>query len=683
MLGLVSATSVCALELVSVNHEGTDSGNGSSSYSKISADGRFVVFTSSSDDLVSMDSNGRPDVFVRNLKNGTTTLVSINQAGTNSGNGLSNSPSISADGRFVVFASSADNLVSINTNNYSNVYLRDLQNGTTTLVSVNKDGNPSRGYSFTNPKISASGQFVTFESGATDLVNIDGDVYWDVFVRDLQNGITSLVSVNKDGTGYGNLDSDWATISADGRFVAFESFSTDLVSVDTNNYTDVFVRDLHSGTTKLVTINKEGSDSGSGGSFNSAISADGRFVAFVSEADDLVSMDSNGKMDVFVRDLQSETTTLVSVNHEGTGSGNSTSGSRYPYNRYPFSLDISADGRFVTFSSYADNLVPMAINRNYNVFVRDLQNETTTLVSANKDGTNSGNAHSIWPRISADGRFVVFSSMANDLVSRDSNSKSDVFVRDLQSGTTTLASVNREGNDSANNDSYPHAISQDGRFVTFESIANDLVVTDTNGQSDIFVFEMGLPKSLTFDAPRVNAGDEMEGIVTLNAPAPTGGTLISLRSTKPNVAAVPNSLMIPAGSDFGRFVVSTTSETCSTRVGILATKSNTTVSKYLDVDSEHAIAPKPRGFNKMSRGERLSLYWNAMPDVDQFIIDRKRTNRSWKNIGELDGGQRFFIPPPQIPCVGYQYRLRAVNQYCRPSAAAYIGHLYDDGSCPF
>jgi Tol biopolymer transport system component len=210
------------------------------------------------------------------------------------------------------------------------------------------------------------------------------------------------------------------------------------------------------------------------------ISADGRYLAFYSNADDLVATDTNGTWDVFVRDIQSETTTLVSVNKDGTDSGND----------YSMVSAISADGRYVAFSSIADDLVATDTNGKMDVFVRDLQSGTTTLVSVNKDGTDSGTHGSHYPEISADGRFVTFYSLADNLVATDNNAMGDTFVRDLQSRTTTLVSVNKEGTDSANGHSNPSMISADGRVVAFQSDADDLATADTNGMEDVFAVEV-------------------------------------------------------------------------------------------------------------------------------------------------------------------------------------------------
>ena len=490
--------------LVSVNTAGTAGGNYFDPV--VSANGRFVAFVSFASDLVTNDTNDTNatlDIFVRDLKTGTTSLVSVNSAGTGSGNRASDLPAISADGRFVAFRSAASDLVANDTNRTFDVFVRDLKTGTTTLVSVNSagtgSGNESSGSAIARgeeiaapPVISADGRFVAFVSFARDLVDNDTNGNQsDVFVRDLKTGTTTLVSVNSAGTGSGGGTSYAPVISADGRFVAFLSNAADLVAADDSNVTfDVFVRDLKTRTTTLASVNSAGTRSGGGTA--PVISADGRFVAFLSDASDLVANDINGAFtDVFVRDLRTGTTTLVSVNKAGTSSWAADSSA----------AAMSADGRFVTFVSDASDLVTIDTNRRQDVFVRDLQTGTTTLVSVNSVGTGSGDSLSFGPAISPDGRFVAFVSSASDLVTNDSNRTFDVFLRDLKTATTTLVSVNSAGigGDRASGllpagDAFliaVPAISADRRFVAFVSLASDLVANDTNGATDVFVRRIG------------------------------------------------------------------------------------------------------------------------------------------------------------------------------------------------
>ncbi|MEG4112524.1 MULTISPECIES: calcium-binding protein [unclassified Microcoleus] len=393
--------------------------------SSISADGRFVAFAYGTS-LVPAGASGSGDIFVRDLSTNTTTPVSVDSAGNRAmGVGFfpgSFSPSISADGRFVAFESNATNLVPGDTNSYGAIFARDLSTNTTTLVSVDSAGNRGNNYSL-SPSISADGRFVAFYSNATNLV--PGDNYnFDIFVRDTLANTTTPVSVDSAGD-RGNNDSYRPSISADGRFVAFESDATNLVPGDTNNGRDIFVRDTLANTTTRVSVDSAG-DRGNSDSYRPSISADGRFVAFESDATNLVPGDTNNRKDIFVRDTLANTTTLVSV---------SSSGDRaigfdfFPGSRSP---SISPDGRFVAFSSDAINLVPGDTNYYEDIFMRDTIAKTTTLVSVSGAG-DRGNGYSLSPSISADGRFVAFYSQAANLVPGDTNNSGDIFVVDLTS----------------------------------------------------------------------------------------------------------------------------------------------------------------------------------------------------------------------------------------------------------
>ena len=463
-------------QLVSANRSGTGSGNGSSGSPVISANGRFVAFNSFASDLVANDANNTPDAFARDLQMGTTILLSANQFGM-AGNDDSTARSISADGRFVALESFASDLVTNNdANGVSDVFVRDIQTGTTTLVSVNRFGT-STGNGYSNlPLISTDGRFVAFDSNASDLVAKDTNGAPNVFVRDMQTGVTTLVSVNRFGTASGNGASSRAAISANGRYIVFVSDANDLVSNnDFNANVDVFVRDTQLGTTTLVSVNRFGTASGNADSGFARISADGRFVAFHSNSNDLVPNDTNASEDVFVRDMQLGTTALVSINRFGSGPGNGVSSQPL----------ISADARYVAFDSSASDLVANDTNSTSDVFIRDLQMGTTTLVSINRLGTAPGNSYSFLEDISADAHYVAFISNANDLVPENNvNGTDDVFVRDLQTGKTTLMSVNILGTASGNSASMFAAINADGRFVAFQSTANDLVTNDTSTQTD-------------------------------------------------------------------------------------------------------------------------------------------------------------------------------------------------------
>jgi hypothetical protein len=412
-----------------------------------------------------------------------TGLISVNGTGFGSGNGGAafgppNFARISRDGRFVVFVSEQNDLVLNDTNSSIDVFLRDRLTGQTKLVSVNASGT-GPGNSFSgSPVITPDGRYVAFKSSASNLVSDDSSTmsHGDVYVRDMLLGMTRQVSRNLSNTGRGNGESGWndpLAISADGRFIAFISSATDLVPNDNNNQIDAFVRDMQTNTTILLGIDSTGAASGTSGSGNPAISADGRYVAFRSSAN------------FFVRDMQTGVTRLVTANRSGAG-GNGPADDRAEND-----LAISADGRFVAFVSSASDLVEGDNNSRQDVFVRDTQTNTTRLVSVNAAGTASGNANSGEFTMTPDGRFVAFVSAASDLAPGDSNADQDVYVRDMTTGVTTLVSVNRNGAaGGVGNTAVPilffdylrPAISDDGRYVAFTSSATDLTdLPDNNG----------------------------------------------------------------------------------------------------------------------------------------------------------------------------------------------------------
>ncbi|HEY9848816.1 MAG TPA: DUF4347 domain-containing protein [Leptolyngbyaceae cyanobacterium] len=340
---------------VSVDSMGNQGNAQVSLYSSISADGRYVAFSSGASNLVSGDTNGTTDVFVRDTLTNTTTRVSLSSSGIQGGGDV---PSISADGRYVAFMSSASNLVSGDTNGWDDIFLRDTFTNTTTRVSVDSMGNQGNFFS-EFPSISGNGRYVAFRSYASNLVSGDTNNKWDIFVRDTLTNTTTRVSVDSMGN-QGNADSQQGiSISADGRYVAFNSAASNLVSGDTNGASDIFVRDTLTNTTTRVSVDSMGNQANSS-SFYPFISADGRYVTFRSTASNLVSGGTNGTSHIFVRDTLTNTTTLVSVDSMGNqGNGFSQSAS------------ISADGRYVAFYSDATNLVSGDTNNSPDIFVRD------------------------------------------------------------------------------------------------------------------------------------------------------------------------------------------------------------------------------------------------------------------------------------------------------------------------
>ncbi len=343
---------------------------------------------------------------------GDTTRVSVSSNG-NQGNNISAKPAISADGRYTTFQSDASNLVAGDSNGFSDVFVHDSQTGNTTRVSVSSIGSQADNSSF-QPDISADGRYITFHSAASNLVAGDSNGFSDIFVHDLQNGNTTRVSVDSFGNQSNNHSSDPA-ISGDGRFVTFYSTASNLVAGDSNGFTDVFVHDRHAGNTTRVSVSSTSNQS-NGNSVSPEISADGRYVTFYSEGSNVVVGDSNGFLDVFLHDRQTGETTRVSISNTGSqGNGNSVDPT------------ISDDGRYVTFSSFASNLVAGDTNAIYDVFIHDSQTGTMTRVSVSSTGIQ-GNSGSSFPAITGDGRYVAHDSGASNLVAGDTNGSTDVFV---------------------------------------------------------------------------------------------------------------------------------------------------------------------------------------------------------------------------------------------------------------
>ena len=386
------------------------------------------------------------------------------------GNASSFSPAISADGRYVAFASDASNLVPDDTNGVFDIFVCDRQTGAIERVSVASDGSQGDRESF-NCSISGDGRYVAFASRA-NLVPGDVHNHSYIYVHDRVTGSTERITQAPDGTP-GNGGSQYCSISADGRCVAFESEATNLVSGDGNNFADVFVYDRQAHTTVLASFVSGGIQANYSSGMPS-LSADGRYVAFESGASNLVSNDSNNAQDVFVCDWKSHAIERISVDSDGN---QANYGSGMP--------SLSADGRCVTFGSGADNLVPNDTNGQYDVFVCNLQTHAVERVSMATDGTQ-GDGPSGSSTISADGRYVAFCSEATNLAPSDTNNESDVFVYDRQTGAIEIVSRAYDGLP-ALDDCYPAAISANGAYVVFESWAWNLVPGDTNQMYDIFV----------------------------------------------------------------------------------------------------------------------------------------------------------------------------------------------------
>jgi Tol biopolymer transport system component len=416
LLGWPGVAEAAVIDRISVASDGTQGNKGSSEYyglPAISADGRYVAFWSYATNLVGGDTNNYPDVFLRDRATPATERVSVGAAGAQGDYGSKWKAGMSADGRYVAFESEATNLAPGDTNWYFDVFIRDREGGTTERVSVSTDGKDPDSPSY-NPAMSADGRYVAFDSYATNLVAGDANGQADVFVRD-RGGATELVSVASDGT-QANGPSGLPAISADGRYVAYQSYATNLAPIDSNGaLLDIFVRDRTGGVTELISVASDGTQ-GNAASWGAAVSSDGRYVAFCSDATNLAAGDTNGRTDVFVHDRVTGATERVSLATDGT-QGDYNSGQS----------SISGNARYVAFESYATTLVEGDTNERADIFVRDRSAGTTQRVSVAADGMQ-GSDDSLTPAISADDRYVAFWSDAPNLVADDTNGCSDIFV---------------------------------------------------------------------------------------------------------------------------------------------------------------------------------------------------------------------------------------------------------------
>src|SRR5262245_932242 len=405
--------------------------------------------------------------------------VNVSTAGVQA-SGASSGAVLSASGRYVAFVSGATDLVPRDLNHERDVFVRDLRMSTTTRSNMSSTGLESNGPS-EKPAISADGRIVAFPSSATNLVTGDHNGFQDVFVRDRAAGTTTRVSEAVDGEANG--PSLAALVSADGRVVAYSSDASNLVAGDRNANLDVFLTDPAGHGTRRVSTGAIGEPADR--SEASSIDARGHVVAFRSYAPNLVLGDWNGIADVFVHDTDVAATERVNVSTDRVEADAAT-----------FRGMISGDGRFVGFRSRADDLVSGDTNDALDVFVHDRLTGATTRVSVASDGTqadSSGFDHGTRasffmsrPFLSANGRYAAFTSRASNLVEGDRNGKADVFVHDLWSGRTIRVSLTVDGAE-ANGDSFVAGISGNGRVVAFTSLADDLVPGDTNGRRDVFV----------------------------------------------------------------------------------------------------------------------------------------------------------------------------------------------------
>jgi Tol biopolymer transport system component len=436
-------------------------------------------------------------------------------AGGNPGNLGSYRPSLSADGRYCAFQSSAADLVPNDTNGAADIFVKDLLTGAIVCASVSSNGVLGNAQS-SDPRITPDGLHVVFTSRANNFSVFDNNGTTDVYRHDLLTGQTVLVSCSGLGL-VGNDGSGVASVSADGRFVAFRSLASNLVPSDGNGVADVFVKDLQTGAVELAS-NASPTVGGNLTAGSAVISDDGRYVAFDSYANNLVPGDTNATSDVFVRDRQTGTTHRIS---QGAG-GHQANG---PSNV----LDISEDGLSVLFLSWASNLVPADTNNCVDQFVSDPIGANVERVTIGT-GAQEADGNSMFGSLSSDGRFVVFSTYATNLTAGDTNQESDVLRRDRQTHTTVRASSSLGGGD-PNGECQMPAIDDSGALVAYSTWAQNTLVAPMSGHEQIVIANLQPAQPATFTTFGQGCQGSV-GVPTLDrdpATLPWTGTTLRLR----------------------------------------------------------------------------------------------------------------------------------------------------------
>ncbi|MCK6446430.1 MAG: hypothetical protein L6Q99_08580 [Planctomycetes bacterium] len=401
-----------------------------------------------------------------------TSLVTLSSSGAQTDQG-SLYPELSHDGRFVAFQSSATNLVPNDTNGSPDVFLHDRVLGETIRVSVGTGGGEGDQGAL-EPAISADARFIAFFSYSTNLAPGDTNAAPDVFVRDVELGLTELVSRSSAGV-LGDDASRYASISGDGRYVAFESKATNLVAGDTNGFRDIFVHDRLLGTTVRASVDATGLEA-NGQSLDVAIAPTGRWLAFESSATNLVTGDTNGFTDIFLKDLLTGAISRVSVDSAG-----------FEANGESLDPSIANNGRYVAFSSYASNLGVQDTNGFADIFLHDVIAGSTVRMNISGSG-KEGDADSFDPQINPDGTHTVYYTDASNL----DHYLANVYIVETVTGINERVSIGSAGQVTTQGSYWP-ALSADARWVAFDSFDANLVFADANGVRDVFVHDRSSP----------------------------------------------------------------------------------------------------------------------------------------------------------------------------------------------
>jgi mannan endo-1,4-beta-mannosidase len=541
--------------------------------------------------------------------------VAWNGAEANSVSQLDALSNVSADGRYVVFASYATNLAPGGTNGNSHIYVRDRLDGTTQLVSTRWNGGPANNSS-AEPTISSDGRYVAFTSGATDLLDPSGGVVdsnntGDVYVRDLQQGTTRLASIASDGT-LANGISEHPALSADGRYLAFDSRASTLLPAgqDTNGTSDVYLRDLTGSGITRVSVRSDGTQ-GNGPSSFPSISADGHTIAFASSASNFLSGAPAGAL---VRDM--------------------TVASGWTLEQVPGldgQPDLDSNGRFVAFPSDS-SLVPEDSNRITDVYRYDRQSQAVALVSVGNAGQATGAPIGL-PSIDGDGNSVVFISSSPDLLApgADTNGVSDAFM--WRDGTITRISLGNDGAE-ANDGTIEVGVSADGAVVVFSSYASNLIApaVDGNGTLDVFARTTGTGAAgaTVPDPPMDVTATAGDGSATVRwTPGSDGGRSI----TKFTVTSLPGGQTAEVGGSATSAVVTGLTNGTSYTFTVVATNS---VGDSQPSPPSNTVSPNAPPSDPVSLGQFEANGATAIPiggTTDGTTVVSKGT------VSDPDGGQ--------------------------------------------
>ncbi len=576
----------------------------------ISSSGRYVVYASVNSQVYLLDRQA-----------GSTEMISVSSGGTQ-GNSVSYLPSVSSDGRYVVFRSQASNLVP-NDTNYNEIglgedlFLRDRTSNTTERVNISSNGEEAEdGRHVNEVRVSDNGRFVAFSTAGRNLVSNDSNGTQDVYLRDRQQGTTSLISVGSDG-GLGDNDSTLTDFTPDGRYVVFQSSASNISPGDENQAIDIFVYDLLNKQTEMISVSSSGV-SGNGFSTQGTISDDGRFVAFSSKASNLVGGDTNQAGDVFLHDRELNTTRRVSV----SSTGEQANGSDSIVSSY-----ISGNGNYVVWDSSASTLVSDDTNNVEDVFSYNQQSGLTERVSVSSTGLQ-GNKRSdftygsISP-LSYDGNIVLFTSQASNFYSGDDGFSNDVFIRIQDGDTQTPQTITFTSTPPSN-------ATVGGTYTVSATASSGLAVTFSSATTSVCTVSGSTVSFVAAGTCTVNA--TQAGNAQYN-PAPTAvQTFTVVGTTKQNqtitFTSVPPSSVAVGGSY-------TVSATASSGLAVTFSSATSTVCTV----SGSTVRFTAAGSCRINASQAGNASYNPAPTVSQTINVTSTTNAYTLDFSGLTSGR--------------------------------------------